>query len=222
MSNKSIVIAAVNQLFGEKDPGAVAAYFGPVYTQHSALAPDGVAGVMGLASNLPPAFRYELLRTLADGPLVVTQGLYYGFGPVPVIGFDVWRVENDRIVEHWDALAPLTDPSQVSGQTEPEAGANGAVNKAIVEAWMTGLVGGGAAVPATLETDHATASSVPEYTTVHHVIADGDFVFTRSEGVNGVASILNDLWRVESGAIVEHWAGHAPVPATLPHSNGAF
>ena len=60
------------------------------------------------------------------------------------------------------------------------------------------------------------------YKRVHQTIADGDFVFTRSEGEFGVPVMYNDLWRMEDGKIVEHWDVITPIPAELPHSNGVF
>jgi predicted SnoaL-like aldol condensation-catalyzing enzyme len=114
-----IVIPATTAVFGEKDVDAVDTYFGPTYTQHSTLASDGTDGLKALASSLTEDFRYEPARTIADGNLVVTQGTYYGFGPAPLTGFDVWRVEGDKIVEHWDSLTPVVETT-VSGRTQTD------------------------------------------------------------------------------------------------------
>ena len=80
-----------------------------------------------------------------------------------------------------------------------------------------GLAGFGTAVE-----NWAAEGKTLAYKKVHQVIAQGDFVFVRSEGDFGVPSIYNDLWRIEDGKMVEHWDVVIPVPATLPHSNGAF
>ena len=34
--------------------------------------------------------------------------------------------------------------------------------------------------------------------------------------------IVNDVWRVADGRIVERWGLVAPVPPSLPHVNGSF
>jgi predicted SnoaL-like aldol condensation-catalyzing enzyme len=57
---------------------------------------------------------------------------------------------------------------------------------------------------------------------VHRVIAEGDFVFTRTEGEFGVPSIYNDLWRVAGGKIIEHWAVVILIPESSAHDNGVF
>jgi predicted SnoaL-like aldol condensation-catalyzing enzyme len=89
-------------------------------------------------------FRPEPARLLSEDDLVVTHGLYHGFGPEPMAGFDVWRVANGMIVEHWDALRAwvsanpsghsMTDgPTEV---TEPAKTAKFRVeNDRLVEHW---------------------------------------------------------------------------------------
>lgn len=44
------------------------------------------------------------------------------------------------------------------------------------------------------------------YTTVHQVLAQGNFVLAVSEGAfGGAPTSYYDLWRVEDGKIAEHW-----------------
>jgi hypothetical protein len=68
----------------------------------------------------------------------------------------------------------------------------------------------------------SAAGELIPYTTLHQVIAEGDLVFTRVEGAGEPSLILNDLWRVSAGRIVERWSVVAAVPAQLPHTNGSF
>ncbi len=246
-----IVTSATTALFGDRDLSAIDTYFGPTYTQHSTLATDGTEGLEALVSSLTDDFRYEPARTIAEGNLVVTQGTYFGFGPDPLTGFDVWCVDNGKIVEHWDSLTPVvTDTvsgrSQTDGPTEITDLDKTAENKRLVTDFADkvlvgadyslltdyistetydqhnveaadGLAGFGAAVEA-----WAAEGKTLAYKTIHQVIAEGDFVFTRAEGDFGVPSIYNDLWRVQDGKIVEHWDVVIPVPAELPHDNGVF
>ncbi len=246
-----IVTAATTAVFGDRDLSAIDDYFGPTYTQHSTLATDGVEGLRALAGSLGDDFRYEPARLIADGDLVMTQGTYFGFGPDPLTGYDVWRVEDGKIVEHWDSLTPVVTEtvsgrSQTDGPTEVTDLDKTTQNKELVTAFAEkvlvgadyslltdyisteqydqhnpeaadGLAGFGAAVE-----KWAADGKNLAYKQVHQVIAQGNFVFTRSEGDFGVPSIYNDLWRVQDGKIVEHWDVVIPVPADLPHSNGVF
>ena len=222
MSTEEIVVAATERLFNQKDLSAVDDLFGPVYVQHSALAPDGVDGLRGLVSGLTEANGYELLRVIADGDLAVTEGVFTGFAPVPLAGYDVWRVEDGRIVEHWDALGPLAGAS-VSTNAAPDTAADTDANRSLVSAWVRDALIGGAAEAwsDSVASDLRLAEGVV-YSALHAVIAEGDLVYTRSEGVAATPVIVNDVWRVADGRIVEHWGLVAPVPPSLPHGNGSF
>lgn len=251
MSAKQTVLTATSALFQEKDPTAVDAYFGPTYVQHSALAADGLAGLRELQSQLPADFGYQLVRAIEDEDLVVLHGIYTGFGPIPLVAFDVFRAEQGRVVEHWDSLAPVVEDTanghtQTDGSTEVTDADKTAANKALVAEFAEkvliggdysllpdyisvetytqhnpeaadGLEGFGAAAAA-----WATEGKLLSYRTVHQIIAEGSFVFTRSEGDFGSPVIYNDLWRVQDGRIVEHWDVISPIPAELPHTNTVF
>lgn len=251
MSSKAIVTAAATELFIGRDLTAIDRHFGPTYIQHSAIAANGVDGLRTLASNLPDGFTYTPVRAFAEGDLVFTQGLYAGFGPDVLVGYDLWRVQDDRIVEHWDSLAPvaattLSGRSQVDGPTEAVDLDKTETNKALVlEFAQKVLIGADYSVLTDYISTEQYAQHNPEaadgldgfgtavaawaeqgkllgYKTVHQVVAEGDFDFTRAEGDFGVAVIYNDLWRINDGKIVEHWDLIAPIPADLPHTNGVF
>jgi predicted SnoaL-like aldol condensation-catalyzing enzyme len=58
---------------------------------------------------------------------------------------------------------------------------------------------------------------------VHHIVADGEFVFTQGEGIlHGIPTAFYDLFRVENDKLAEHWDIVFAKPDTLPHSNGLF
>jgi predicted SnoaL-like aldol condensation-catalyzing enzyme len=106
-STKQLVAEATSRVFGERDVAGIDAYFAPTYIQHSSLAAPGIEGLRSLVSNLPEGFRYEPGRILADGGLVVLHGVYHGFGPDPLVAFDIFRVESGKLVDHWDVIAPI-------------------------------------------------------------------------------------------------------------------
>ena len=45
-------------------------------------------------------------RIIAEGDLVATHSTLYSLGPKPLVAFDVFRIEDGKIAEHWDNLIP--------------------------------------------------------------------------------------------------------------------
>ena len=61
------------------------------------------------------------------------------------------------------------------------------------------------------------------FSKVHLIVAEGNFVFTMTEGAMGdVPTAFFDLWRVEDGMIVEHWDTIEAIPDEMVHDNGKF
>jgi len=252
MGNRELVLQAADELFGKKDPSAVDRWVAAGYRQHSSLAADGPEALRDLVAGLPDGFRYEGARVIADGDLVALHGTYYGFGPDPLVAFDLFRVDSDgKLAEHWDALTPVvaktaSGRSQTDGQSEPRDLDRTEANRALVLEFATRVLKG---ADYSVLTDFISTGTYlqhnPEaadglagfgaaaakwgeqgknlvYRAVHKVVADGDLVLLQSEGEFGVPVAYWDLFRVADGKIVEHWDVIAPVPAELPHSNGLF
>ena len=78
------------------------AYIGSSYTQHNLQVADGPAGVRELVLHPPAGTTVHTVRIFADGDFVVAQ-TDYNFGG-PKVGFDVFRFDGDKIVEHWDVI----------------------------------------------------------------------------------------------------------------------
>lgn len=252
MTAKDLVLTAAGQLFGEQDPSAVDRWVAPGYLQHSSLAADGSAGLRELVANLPAGFRYDLHRVIADGDLVALHGTYHGFGPDPLVAFDIFRVADGKLAEHWDALAPVvattvSGRSQTDGPTEVTDLDRTAANRALVVGFVETVLQGGKvdAIADYLSTERyrqhnpgigdnldglATAlGALAEqgismvYDTVHKVVAEGNFVLTVAAGRFGATpTAFYDLFRVENGRIVEHWDVTPEIKTDLPHSNGLF
>ena len=250
MDNKELVLKATGELFGAKDPSAVDRWVAADYRQHSSLAPDGPEALRGLVAYLPEGFRYEPARVLADGDLVALHGVYHGFGPESLVAFDLFRVADGKLAEHWDVLVPVVTEtasgrSQTDGQAEP-ANADTEQSRALVREFAQRVLQD---ADYSVLTDYISTETYlqhnPEaadgldgfgaaaakwagqgknlvYKTVHKVVAEGDLVLLQSEGEFGEPVAYWDLFRVADGKIVEHWDVVAPIPAELPHTNGLF
>ena len=102
-SNKEIVLEVLKRAFIDRDPTVVEQYFGPNYRQHNPVIPDGPAAIAEMIPTLT-ALTYEPGMAVADGDLVMVHGRYTGWGPKPMVAVDIFRVENGKVVEHWDVL----------------------------------------------------------------------------------------------------------------------
>ncbi|MDX3762080.1 nuclear transport factor 2 family protein [Streptomyces sp. AK02-04a] len=252
MSSKEIVLKAAGEMFGDKDPGAVDRWVAADYRQHSSLAADGPEALRQLVEGLSASFRYEGARMIADGDLVALHGTYHGFGPEPLVAFDLFRVDEDgRLAEHWDALTPVvSDTASGRSQTDGPAASSDPdrteANRRLVAEFAEKVLKGADYSVLTdfistetylqhnpeaadgLDGFGAAAAKWAEqgknlvYKTIHKVVAEGDLVLLQSEGEFGVPVAYWDLFRVADGKIVEHWDVIAPVPAELPHGNGLF
>jgi predicted SnoaL-like aldol condensation-catalyzing enzyme len=116
------------------------------YIQHNLRVGPGLAGVTALIQNLPPEATVATIRVFEDGDYVFAHTEYNFFGPR--IGFDVFRFEDDLIVEHWDNLQQTpTDPSP-SGHTMTDGPATASdldqteANKALMQRYMDDLLAG--------------------------------------------------------------------------------
>jgi len=146
-----IVTNAMLTIGTQKNVGAASQFFSEPYFQHNQTVPTGLAAFQGLLENVVnnPAFSYDLARVIADGDIGIAHGVYVGFGPVPLVAFDVFRVENEKIVEHWDNLAPVA-ADNASGRSQTDGAVDvfdlekTAENKALVRGFVTDVMIGGA------------------------------------------------------------------------------
>ncbi|WP_404402718.1 nuclear transport factor 2 family protein [Pelagibacterium halotolerans] len=110
--NKAVVTAFYETAVNEKDPaGAVACYVGDEYIQHNPLAADGpeafIAAFEGWTAAAPD-IHLDIKRVIAEGDLVVTHAhLRQGPDDLGMAAMDIFRIEDGKIVEHWDAVQPV-------------------------------------------------------------------------------------------------------------------
>ncbi|WP_437908600.1 nuclear transport factor 2 family protein [Sorangium sp. So ce327] len=228
-ANKALVGQALDELLVDKDVTAVDRYWADPYLRHHPGAPSDLAAFRTLMSYEVASlgFGYERLRTLAECDLVVVHGRYSDAGVI----FDMYRVKDDKIVEHWDSNT--AEASDAAGPTEIEDEALTAQNRELALSFIDAVLVDGehARVSEFLDASYvehryATATGPAAlieyverdyltYYKVHHVVADGNFVFTLSEVSRGGGAYgIYDLFRVDDGAIVEHWDSRRIVPAS--------
>ena len=203
---------------------------------------DAFIGSVEHLASAPVKTTVKNIRAFQDGDKVFLQTIYNFAGAGEQAAFDIFRFDADgRIAEHWDNLAALAAPNP-SGHTQTDGAMTitdldkTEANRELVKAFLydvmqgnnpartpdyfsgdiyiqhntgiaDGLSGLGAALAALAEQGIQMI-----YTTVHQVLAQGNFVLAVSEGTfGGTPTSYYDLWRVEDGRIAEHWDVMEPI-----------
>lgn len=112
-ANKAVVLDFYDKALNQKDVAAASAHLGPRYIQHNPRAEDGIDGFakfIRFRSERFPHARSEIKRVIAEDDMVVLH--VYGTNEPGDRGsaiIDIFRLENGKIVEHWDAIQPVPD-----------------------------------------------------------------------------------------------------------------
>ena len=216
---------------------------------------DAFVGSVAYLASAPVKTTVKNIRAFSDGDKVFLQTVYNFAGAGDQVAFDIFRFdENGLIAEHWDNLAALAAPNpsghtQTDGTMEVTDLDKTEENRKLVESFLydvmqgnhpektpdyfdgdiyiqhntgiaDGLSGLGAALAAL-----AQQGIQMIYTTVHQVLAQGNFVLAVSEGTfGGAPTAYYDLWRVENGKIAEHWDVMETIAdqSTWANNNGKF
>ncbi len=111
--NKRLVKKAMTELFGQHDLTAIDRYWREPYIQHNPQAPNGTDGLRQLVASLPSTNTYETGGVAAEGDIVMLHGRATGPSTTLII-VDMFRLEDNKIVEHWDVLQNEVPASQTA------------------------------------------------------------------------------------------------------------
>jgi predicted SnoaL-like aldol condensation-catalyzing enzyme len=112
-ANKRAVIEFYDLAINKKDFAAASKYLGPRYIQHNPTAPDGAEGLKGFIEFLRaklPELKSEIKRAWVDGDYVILH--VHSVREPGTRGHaivDIFRLENGKIVEHWDVIQDIPE-----------------------------------------------------------------------------------------------------------------
>lgn len=110
--NKQIVTIAYQRIFGDLDITAVDDYISKDFVQHNPTLADGPEGVKALIQRLVSQGvekqKIEFKHVIVDGDVVILHSRYEMAGKEWRF-IDIYRVENSRLVEHWDAMMQMPE-----------------------------------------------------------------------------------------------------------------
>lgn len=216
---KEIATKAQDAFFKEYNADGIKEYFAEGYIQHNPHVPTGIEPVLGFLPALQEAGTTSTThRMLQDGDFIVMHNSYnnaQAFGGEKMVAFDVWRMEDGKVAEHWDNLAVQTpeNPSghtQVDGDTEIKDLDKTEANKALVKSFVENmLLNHNGEITDYISTEKyiqhnsqvadglegfgaamkyfAENDMVMTYEKVHKILGEGNFVLTMSEGKFGKA-----------------------------------
>lgn len=212
LSNKEKVVALLNS-FNTGDKTPISYINAEKYIQHNLAVGDGLAGFGEVMKHAPEGgFKANVIRAFEDGDYVFTHTEYDFFGPKA--GFDVFRFEDGKIVEHWDNLIEIQKPNpsgrtQFDGATDISDKEKTASNKQVITDFVEKVLLSHQMDKLTtyinpekyLQHNPAVADGlegfgeamkyfaenglVMEYAKLHKVLGEGNFVLTMSEGKFG-------------------------------------
>jgi predicted SnoaL-like aldol condensation-catalyzing enzyme len=225
------------------------AYINPdKYIQHNLAVADGVAGIRALFQSLPKGpTKVNTVRVLRDGDFVITHTDYNFFGPK--IGFDIFRFEDGKIVEHWDNLQETASTPSPSGHTMIDGPTTATdldkteANKALMQSYMDDLLAGRREkFPGYFDGNNyiqhnpwvadnltgllaglqvlAKDGKTVKYDRVRMVLGEGNFVLVVAEGGFGDRpTAYYDMYRIQNGKIAEHWDTLQTIPPRAEWKN---
>jgi predicted SnoaL-like aldol condensation-catalyzing enzyme len=113
--NKQAVTQFYELAINQKNFEAAAKFLGPRYVQHNPRAADGPEGLKAFLAFLRdkfPDYHSDIKRVFADGDYVILH-----VHNVPTPGsrgnaiIDIFKLENGKIIEHWDVRQEIPDQS---------------------------------------------------------------------------------------------------------------
>ena len=234
---------------------AVERFYSPDFVQHSPMLPAGRDSLVPAFTAFKSAgVKYELMRVVAEDDLVAVhaprtragRGAGGDLPRVPDRGRPHRRAlggDDEQITDTVGGRDMVDGPTEVTDLEATEANKK-MVTELTEEAFIGGdwsnldayvnsdrllqhdphIPDGASSVPAAFALLEAAGTPMT-YRALHRVVAEGNFVFTQSEGdCVGKPHAFSSLFRVENGKIAEHWdvVAELPEPEHVPHGNGLF
>jgi predicted SnoaL-like aldol condensation-catalyzing enzyme len=111
--NRDVVLDFYEAGVNRRDYAAAFRHLADRYIQHDPDAADGPAGLREFFAVIEkefPQFRVEIKRVFVEGDMVALHVRSFD-GPTPngEAGVDIFRLEEGKIVEHWNVIQPIPD-----------------------------------------------------------------------------------------------------------------
>ena len=238
-ANQQLVKAGMDGILYQHSEELTRKYFSEDFIQHNPFSADGLDHLLVMTQF---TFVWEAARWVVEGDLVAYHGMYTSTNPLdpdnPLLCVDLWRIEDGKIVEHWDALdvrpfGQLAAMLAGGGDGLKDVSAEYvAANKAAAQRFMDEVVNNGNLniLPDLLAdgfVHHNEAGEMGEESvvgwlnamggkvphTVKRIIGSGDLVMTHSHFIHPkMTTATFDFFRFDqAGKITDHWSVSQPI-----------
>lgn len=110
-ANKALAVSFIEDVLMGKNPGKITDYISAQqYHQHNPDVKDGLSGIVDAMQKLTAQnnmFQYKKIhKVLGEGNFVlsISEGAW---GGKPRVFYDLFRVQNGKLVEHWDVIQEI-------------------------------------------------------------------------------------------------------------------
>ena len=245
--NKRLILDFYSRVIAQRDITQAHKIIAENYIQHNPLIKSGRAGVIEVLEQLkqipqePAAASNNTLWLMGEGDLVAAYLKVDFLGQNQVV-MDLFRIEEECIVEHWDAIQSIdaqgfSNIPAIPMVTNDLPTGDTIQNKEKIQAYLQevwqqqhyDLLGN--FVDSNITFYHPNLGQgymqLQEYQQqatlqqVHRLIAEGDFVMAQcSVVIQEEAQVLYITYRLAQGKIVGAWSVSQVIPAQMAHTNG--
>ncbi len=245
-NNKQIVLDFYKYAIEKADTVYASEAIAEDYIQHNPFVKTGKSGLleaMAFLKQLPKSNtpQNSFKRVVAQGNYVALHYQVTFSGKTQIV-FELYRLENGLLAEHWDAIKVRSNSSkngnsELEGPNRIENRERTGQNERLVKQFAQDvLVSGdleriGNYMVSDLIQHHPEIDNGIEsfsaylrdiaITKVHRVIAEGNFVVTQSSAFKQETEfVFYQTFRVEGGKIAELWSVEQQLPESMAHDNG--
>jgi len=211
------------------------------FVQHSTVYADGVDGYLPLfrlINKQNDILTYNIFR---DDDHVIAHISYGGRwnNRIPQVALEVFRIEDNRIAEHWDNIEDLVVPDQMPAPIEISP-SDVADNELLVRNMIADVFVSDE--PANVDlyfspdfVDHSSrplsfnalmsAENIPRYDDIELIFGSDNLILAGIQGAPDELSTIEtyfDLYVINDGLITERWQTIQELPDAFLHMNGKW
>ncbi len=110
-ANKALVASFIDDILVNRQLDRIENYVGDTYIQHNPLVADGRAAIVEFLNGPGADMVYRnVFKIVGQGNFVVAYSQVFLGQELAV--FDIFRIEDGKIIEHWDNMEPIPEGPQ--------------------------------------------------------------------------------------------------------------